>query len=214
MFGQKKQLCANIGLGDCAKRVMLVNSYTNMILKKMPECWFFAKYGECSNPECIFLHIKPEDKIKPCPWYNRGFCKHGASCRFKHIRKVACPDYLGGFCFKGPNCKFAHPKFDTPKDDEPKKKRARLNGGQQAIPTMGEEEDGGFAFSRPGMEFGNRAGPEFTRKPKNLNNVECFKCKEFGHYANQCPNKSNEGGYNRDYGDRGGSDRGYGNGSY
>lgn len=46
-------------------------------LKKMPECWFFTKYGECSNPECLYLHIDPATKIKPCPWYIRGFCKHG-----------------------------------------------------------------------------------------------------------------------------------------
>jgi cleavage and polyadenylation specificity factor subunit 4 len=43
----------------------------------MPECWFFAKYGECSNPECIYLHIDPASKIKECAWYSRGFCKHG-----------------------------------------------------------------------------------------------------------------------------------------
>jgi len=86
------------------------------IPKKMPECWFFAKYEECSNPECIFLHIRKEDKVKPCPWFNRGFCKHGPNCRLKHILRLACPDYLAGFCAKGPNCKFAHPKFDIPKD--------------------------------------------------------------------------------------------------
>ncbi|XP_011912500.1 PREDICTED: cleavage and polyadenylation specificity factor subunit 4 isoform X7 [Cercocebus atys] len=32
--------------------------------------------GECSNKECPFLHIDPESKIKDCPWYDRGFCKH------------------------------------------------------------------------------------------------------------------------------------------
>ncbi|KAG2386840.1 hypothetical protein C9374_001875 [Naegleria lovaniensis] len=80
---------------------------------KMPECWFFSEYGECSNLECIFLHIKPEDRIKNCPWYEKGFCKHGPNCRLKHIRKIACPDYLAGFCAKGPNCKFSHPKFDV-----------------------------------------------------------------------------------------------------
>lgn len=36
--------------------------------------------GECSNKECPFLHIDPESKIKDCPWYDRGFCKHGR-CR-------------------------------------------------------------------------------------------------------------------------------------
>ncbi|EFC48767.1 predicted protein, partial [Naegleria gruberi] len=76
---------------------------------KMPECHFFSEYGECSNVECIFLHIKPEDRIKTCPWYERGFCKHGPDCRLKHLRKIACPDYLAGFCAKGPNCKFSHP---------------------------------------------------------------------------------------------------------
>lgn len=35
--------------------------------------------GECSNKECQYLHIDPESKIKDCPWYDRGFCKHGMS---------------------------------------------------------------------------------------------------------------------------------------
>ncbi len=33
--------------------------------------------GECSNPECMYRHISPEEKMKECPWYARGFCKHG-----------------------------------------------------------------------------------------------------------------------------------------
>lgn len=37
-------------------------------------CW---SSGECSNKECPFLHIDPDSKIKDCPWYDRGFCKHG-----------------------------------------------------------------------------------------------------------------------------------------
>jgi cleavage and polyadenylation specificity factor subunit 4 len=54
-------------------------TYIQYNLKRMPECWFFTKYGECSNPECLYLHIDPASKIKPCPWYARGFCKHGMS---------------------------------------------------------------------------------------------------------------------------------------
>ena len=46
-------------------------------LKKMPECWFFTNYGECSNPECMYLHIDPDSKTKECPWYLRGFCQKG-----------------------------------------------------------------------------------------------------------------------------------------
>lgn len=41
-------------------------------------CWPLT--GECSNKECPFLHIDPESKIKDCPWYDRGFCKHGRLC--------------------------------------------------------------------------------------------------------------------------------------
>ena len=37
----------------------------------------FLFSGECSNKECQYLHIDPESKIKDCPWYDRGFCKHG-----------------------------------------------------------------------------------------------------------------------------------------
>lgn len=78
----------------------------------MPECTFFQTYGRCSNPECIFQHIKPEDKIKPCENYEMGFCPKGPNCPKKHVRKVACPDYIAGFCHKGLKCKFAHPKWD------------------------------------------------------------------------------------------------------
>lgn len=87
-------------------------------LKKMPECYFFSKFGECSNPECIYLHINPEEKMKECPWYARGFCKHGPKCRHKHVKKTACSNYLLGFCIEGPNCKFGHPKYELPKEED------------------------------------------------------------------------------------------------
>lgn len=45
--------------------------------------------GECSNKECPFLHIDPESKIKDCPWYDRGFCKHGRSHDPLPIRPAA-----------------------------------------------------------------------------------------------------------------------------
>ncbi|EGF80201.1 hypothetical protein BATDEDRAFT_5960, partial [Batrachochytrium dendrobatidis JAM81] len=75
-------------------------------MKRMPECWFFAKLGECTNPECQYLHIDPDSKIRECPWYARGFCKHGAECRHKHTRKAACQNYLTGFCPNGESCQF------------------------------------------------------------------------------------------------------------
>ena len=41
---------------------------------------FYRISGLCSNKECPFLHIDPEKKIRDCPWYDRGFCRHGKIC--------------------------------------------------------------------------------------------------------------------------------------
>eukprot|EP00116_Pleurobrachia_bachei_P004690 sb/3464952/ len=84
-------------------------------MTKMPECYFFSKYGECSNKDCQYLHIDPNSKLKDCPWYDRGFCKHGPSCRNRHIRRVMCTNYMSGFCPLGPKCKSMHPRFELPK---------------------------------------------------------------------------------------------------
>jgi cleavage and polyadenylation specificity factor subunit 4 len=56
-------------------------------LRRMPECYWFAKYGYCSaGDECLYAHPK-ERKIE-CPDYNRGFCKLGEwfslCCKFIH----------------------------------------------------------------------------------------------------------------------------------
>ncbi|KAJ1941740.1 Cleavage and polyadenylation specificity factor subunit 4 [Kickxella alabastrina] len=84
-------------------------------LKKMPECTFFTNFGRCNTgEECSYQHINPEARIKECPWYARGFCKHGAGCRSKHVRKLICQNYRFGFCPLGPNCNDAHPRFELP----------------------------------------------------------------------------------------------------
>ncbi len=74
----------------------------------------------CHNKECPFLHIDPESKIKDCPWYDRGFCRHGPSCRHRHVRRVLCLNYLSGFCPAGSECADAHPRFELPRpEDDP-----------------------------------------------------------------------------------------------
>ena len=83
-------------------------------LKRMPECYFFSKFGECNNPECMYLHINPESKVRECPWYTRGFCKNGPNCRQRHVKRAPCSVYLTGFCPEGPNCKLGHPKYEAP----------------------------------------------------------------------------------------------------
>ena len=60
------------------------------------------------------MHIDPESKIRDCPWYDRGFCRHGPLCRHRHVRRVLCLNYLSGFCPKGPECSDTHPKFELP----------------------------------------------------------------------------------------------------
>uniref|UniRef100_A0A8U7N7U0 Cleavage and polyadenylation specificity factor subunit 4 n=1 Tax=Corvus moneduloides TaxID=1196302 RepID=A0A8U7N7U0_CORMO len=44
---------------------------------RMPECYFYSKFGECSNQDCPFLHAGATASAVGCPWYDRGFCRHG-----------------------------------------------------------------------------------------------------------------------------------------
>jgi hypothetical protein len=47
-------------------------------MSKMPVCYFFQRFGECTNKDCQYLHVDAETlKIRDCAWYDRGFCKHG-----------------------------------------------------------------------------------------------------------------------------------------
>ncbi|KAJ3187741.1 Cleavage and polyadenylation specificity factor subunit 4 [Gaertneriomyces sp. JEL0708] len=134
-------------------------------LKKMPECWFYQKYGECSNPECMYLHVDPESKTKECPWYMRGFCKLGPDCPNKHIRKALCLDYVTGFCPKGPECSFGHPKFEI---------------NPVSVPLDASFPD----MSKGQMQYGDG-----QRNYRPLSEVTCFRCGEKGHYANHCPKR-------------------------
>ncbi|KAG9462667.1 hypothetical protein GDO78_013622 [Eleutherodactylus coqui] len=111
--GEKTVVCKHWLRGLCKKgdQCEFLHEYD---MTKMPECYFYSKFGECSNKESPFLHIDPESKIKDCPWYDRGFCKHGPICRHRHTRRVICVNYLVGFCPDGPTCKFMHPRFELP----------------------------------------------------------------------------------------------------
>ncbi|NWH67447.1 CPSF4 factor, partial [Geococcyx californianus] len=73
---------------------------------KMPECYFYSRFGECNNKDCSFLHIDATTSTMGYPWYDHGFCKHGPLCKYKHTRRVMCANYLAGFCPEGPKCKF------------------------------------------------------------------------------------------------------------
>lgn len=138
----------------------------------MPECWFFTKLGECTNPECQYLHIDPNSKIKDCAWYARGFCKHGADCRHKHTRAAICPNFLTGFCPKGNNCSFAHPRYELPTG----------NAIQDNDVDVSEHQ-------RKYQEQQQQSGNVQKNSYRSLEQVTCFKCNETGHYANNCPKR-------------------------
>lgn len=53
-----------------------------------------------------------------CPWYDRGFCRHGPNCKNRHTRKVLCQNYLCGYCPEGPRCTLSHPTFELPNSSE------------------------------------------------------------------------------------------------
>ncbi|XP_039704549.1 cleavage and polyadenylation specificity factor subunit 4 isoform X1 [Pteropus medius] len=89
--GEKTVVCKHWLRGLCKKgdQCEFLHEYD---MTKMPECYFYSKFGECSNKECPFLHIDPESKIKDCPWYDRGFCKHALdlNCRWEPPSNPHC----------------------------------------------------------------------------------------------------------------------------
>ncbi|KAM9177486.1 putative cleavage and polyadenylation specificity factor subunit 4-like protein [Mergus octosetaceus] len=131
---------------------------------KMPECYFHAKFGECSIKDCPFLHVDATvDNSRACPWYNRGFCRNGPSCKYKHTRRVMCANYLVGFCPEGPKCKFMH-----------------LKAG---LLTHGVDPAKGARTGRrsPGTAAASPNSLQWLLEPGT-----CFKCRQKGHYAGKC----------------------------
>ncbi|EFA84764.1 CCCH-type zinc finger-containing protein [Heterostelium album PN500] len=207
-------------------------------LAKMPECYFFSKFGECSNQECMYLHLNPEEKVIECPWYARGFCKHGPKCRHKHVKKLLCENFYLGFCPEGPRCKYGHPKFELPKEetesrqqDIEKQQQSQLQSqhhNQQIINQIKQHHPngGGGGGGPPSMEGqqqqqqqqlypqrGGGGGDKFMRdgrKPKGGIPI-CHNCGQTGHKSNQCSNPPNpEAAFERQQG--GGSNQGGGAG--
>ncbi|XP_072796183.1 putative cleavage and polyadenylation specificity factor subunit 4-like protein [Vicugna pacos] len=106
--GEKMVVCKHWLRGLCKKgdQCKFLHQYD---VTRMPECYFYSKFGDCNNKECPFLHVKPAFKTRDCPWYDQGFCKDaGPLCKYRHIRRVMCINYLAGFCPEGSKCQFAH----------------------------------------------------------------------------------------------------------
>uniref|UniRef100_A0A8C5E116 Cleavage and polyadenylation specificity factor subunit 4 n=1 Tax=Gouania willdenowi TaxID=441366 RepID=A0A8C5E116_GOUWI len=195
--GEKTVVCKHWLRGLCKKgdQCEFLHEYD---MTKMPECYFYSKFGECSNKECPFLHIDPESKIKDCPWYDRGFCKHGPDCRHRHTRRVICVNYLVGFCPEGKNCKFMHPRFELPmgaSEQPPLQQQNRTKQDKQHRSSLSIIP---LTNSSPGHRPQNQMTSGFqpyntfnnvsiaNRGPRPLDQVTCYKCGEKGHYANKC----------------------------
>jgi len=170
-------------------------------LRRMPECWWYAKYGYCSSgDECLYSH--PRERKVECPDYNRGFCKLGSKCPRKHVRRVACQPYLNGFCPLGPECPKAHPKPNLPPpsayDPPPPLAQRDLGPPPPGYGRYADFEPRNVASNNAQPQFNSSSGPAGTRR--NLDDVLCFKCGEKGHYANHCRNRNvpgNRGGVER-----------------
>ncbi|KAI6188816.1 Cleavage and polyadenylation specificity factor subunit 4 [Aphelenchoides besseyi] len=192
LVGDKQVVCKHWLRGLCKKgdQCEFLHEYD---LSKMPECFFFSKYMACSNRECPFRHIDPESKIKDCPWYDRGFCRHGPFCKHRHRRRVICPNYLCGFCPDGKECKFTHPSFNIPTFDPKASGNARVSA---SIMCHNCHERGHKATNCPHLPSGaqipqldqNRARTfqATEHEKRNMADVTCYKCGEKGHYANRC----------------------------
>ncbi|XP_078426711.1 putative cleavage and polyadenylation specificity factor subunit 4-like protein [Cetorhinus maximus] len=162
--GDKTIVCKHWLRGLCKKgdQCEFLHEYDET---KMPRCYFYSKYGECNKQECSFLHIDSQIKIQDCPWYDRGFCKHGPLCKNKHTRKVMCVNYLAGFCPEGTACNFSHPI------NEFTDWNSNLNKEMSEISLFATD---------------NTPEAKIFEGHKSIDKVKCFKCREKGHYANKC----------------------------
>ena len=172
---RRKMVCKHWLRGLC-KRGDMCDFLHRLDHDRMPECWYFQQFGECGNKECIFLHVKPDEKSGDCPWFARGFCKHGQRCRARHRNRKPCPRYLAGFCPDGPDCKLGHAKCAA----------------------------AFFLFARSATQRSLVSRSLFVRAPRHrfeipatgggnyhdAGSVTCYACGQQGHYANQCPNRA------------------------
>jgi len=213
VLGERGTVCKHWLRGLCKKgdHCEFLHEYD---MSKMPECYFYQKFGRCDNKkDCQYQHIDPLDKVKDCPWYDRGFCRHGPACKLRHRRRVICPNYLVGFCLEGPKCKYFHPKFELPIYDSNDKTSSKcvkcleLGGlktedcicdGDLKDPIFREKKVKSLVDSIFESRQRQLLGISSTQPQQRIFNghgiinqrdnsqVTCFKCGSKGHYANNC----------------------------
>jgi cleavage and polyadenylation specificity factor subunit 4 len=153
---QQAEVCRHWLRGVCVNGVdcPYLHEYDARLL---PECVFYSKLGECTNPECTFRHISPEERTAKCAAYERGFCPQGPKCTLRHVFRPVCPNYMAGFCYMGPQCKKGHP-VQLLYDEHRVYERLKVQ--------MIAEND---------------------RNPNFNPNVQCHRCRDPGHISRACP---------------------------
>jgi cleavage and polyadenylation specificity factor subunit 4 len=192
--GDKPYVCKHWLRGLCKKGGDLCENLHIYELEKMAYCQFMIDFGVCTNVDCLFNHQKPEVEEIDCIWYARGFCRHGPLCKNRHIRKELCPDYLCGFCELGNKCEKGHPKWLLPEDKETI--APQFNESGELIPGSDKPRERTLrslvGMNLPNMNLNNNNGNIIHEKPKpkSIQDMQCNICKQFGHLAGECPNRT------------------------
>jgi cleavage and polyadenylation specificity factor subunit 4 len=212
---KKKTVCQHWINQLCqkGKNCEFLHSY---VMDKVPTCKSWSTEGTCAKGnDCFYQHTQKMDskKTQSCPYYERGFCKLGPGCTFRHENKKFCTNYAIGFCPKGPNCELAHAqpvimdsecKLSTltnfPKDhyyewvDKAAKNHPLRSSSNQMILCHNCGQKGHKNTFCQNAPLSNEQKQLLFASDQtyqmNAIHIHCYKCKERGHYADACPKKN------------------------